>query len=80
VSRFHVLIGLLFAAMSASADMAEHAQRSQVAGIDLVTYVTGVKDVVIIHGALPAGDAFAGAGNADCARQQQRQSGESLRL
>ncbi len=64
MTRFHVLIGLLFAAMSASADMAEHAQRSQVAGIDLVTYVTGVKDVVIIHGALPAGDAFAGAGNA----------------
>ncbi|HMD72394.1 MAG TPA: pitrilysin family protein [Steroidobacteraceae bacterium] len=64
MTRFHVLIGLLFAAMSASADMAEHAQRSQVAGIDLVTYVTGVKDVVIIHGALPAGDAFSGAGNA----------------
>jgi len=58
------LIGLLIAAMSASADMAEHAQRSQVDGIDLITYVTGVKDVVIIVGALPAGDAFSGAGNA----------------
>jgi zinc protease len=64
VTRTYVLIGLLIAAMSASADMAEHAQRSQVDGIDLITYVTGVKDVVIIVGALPAGDAFSGAGNA----------------
>jgi zinc protease len=64
VIRIQVLIGLLFAAMSASADMAEHAQRSQVAGIDLITYATGVKDVVVIHGALPAGDAFAADGNA----------------
>lgn len=64
MTRIHVLIGMLFAAMSASADMAEHAQRTQAAGIDLITYVTGVKDVVIIDGALPAGDAFAGTGNA----------------
>ncbi len=62
--RIQVLIGLLFAAMSASADMAEHSQRSPVAGIDLITYATGVKDVIVIHGALPAGDAFAGSGNA----------------
>ena len=64
MTRINVLIGLLFAAMSASADMAEHAQRSLADGIDLITYVTGVKDVVIIVGALPAGDAFSGAGNA----------------
>ncbi|MGA2778230.1 MAG: pitrilysin family protein [Steroidobacteraceae bacterium] len=64
MSRYYALIGMLFAAMSASAGMAEHAQRSQVAGIDLVTYTTGAKNVVVIVGALPAGDAFAGAGNA----------------
>jgi zinc protease len=40
--------------------MAEQAHRSKVAGIDLITYRTHVKDVVVITGALPAGDAMAG--------------------
>ena len=35
------------------------AQRSKVAGIDLVSYTTGVKDVVTLRGALPAGRARA---------------------
>jgi zinc protease len=50
-------------AAPAFADMAGNAERSQVAGIDLVTYHTGVKDVVTIVGALPAGDAMAEGGN-----------------
>lgn len=60
------IVGPLLLAISAAApaDMAQHAQRSQAAGIDLITYSTGVKDVVVIVGALPAGDAFAGGGNA----------------
>ncbi len=33
------------------------------AGIDLVTYHTNVKDVVVILGVLPAGDAMAESGN-----------------
>jgi zinc protease len=48
---------------TASADMASNAERSEVAGIDVVTYHTGVKDVVTIVGALPAGDAMAEGGN-----------------
>jgi len=38
-------------------------ERARVAGIDVVTYATAVKDVVVIVGALPAGDAMAGSGN-----------------
>jgi zinc protease len=43
--------------------MAEQGQRSEVAGINLITYRTNVKDVVVILGALPAGDAMAAPGN-----------------
>ena len=39
------------------------ASRAQVAGIDLITYRTDVKDVVVILGSLPAGDAMAEPGN-----------------
>ena len=38
--------------------------RTKSAGIDLIAYPTEVKDVVTIVGSLPAGDAFAGSGNA----------------
>jgi zinc protease len=48
----------------AVAGMADHAARGQVAGIDLITYQTDVKDVVSILGALPAGDVFGDTGNA----------------
>ncbi len=51
------------AAPGAPAAMADNGHRSRVAGIDLITYQTGVKDVVVILGSLPAGDAMAGAGN-----------------
>jgi zinc protease len=53
----------LGAASGAHAAMADYGHRSQVAGIDLITYQTGVKDVVVILGSLPAGDAMAGDGN-----------------
>ena len=58
-----VLPALLFASISASANMAEQANRAQAAGIDVVTYPTAVKDVVVIVGVLPAGDAMAEPGN-----------------
>jgi zinc protease len=61
--RIHVFIVLSFAGFTASANMAEHAQRAQSAGIDLIAYHTDIKDVVVIEGSLPAGDAFAEAGN-----------------
>jgi zinc protease len=57
------LIALLFAGYGASANMAPQGERSQVAGIDVITYRTQVKDVVVILGSLPAGDAMAGPGN-----------------
>lgn len=45
------------------ANVASQSHRSQVAGIDVITYHTDVKDVVVILGALPAGDAMAEPGN-----------------
>jgi zinc protease len=46
-----------------AAQIAQHIVRAKVAGIDLIAYPTAVKDVVTIVGSLPAGDAFAAAGN-----------------
>jgi zinc protease len=57
------LVAGLGAAAGAFAAMADNGHRSQVAQIDLITYQTGVKDVVVILGSLPAGDAMAGTGN-----------------
>jgi zinc protease len=57
------LVAGLGAAAGASAAMADNGHRSVVAQIDLITYQTGVKDVVVILGSLPAGDAMAGSGN-----------------
>lgn len=50
--------------VASAADIAANVVRQKIAGVDLVAYPTGVKDVVTIHGSLPAGDAFAGDGNA----------------
>jgi zinc protease len=62
--RLYVLMALLAVNGAATAaDMENHAHRSKVAGIDLITYQSTVKDVVVILGVLPAGDAMAGAGN-----------------
>jgi len=44
------------------ARMAPQAKRTQVAGIDVVAYTTGVRDVVTLRAALPAGTAL-GSGN-----------------
>jgi zinc protease len=63
VRRLAVLAVLLTASGAAAASVADHSQRTQVAGIDLITYHTDVKDVVVILGALPAGDAMAEPGN-----------------
>jgi zinc protease len=57
-------LALMGASLCAAADMAQHAERASVAGIDVVTYRTEVKDVVDVVGYLPAGDAMAGTGNA----------------
>ena len=61
--RHYILSALLFVGGAASANMTEQSHRAQVAGIDLITYRTDVKDVVVILGALPAGDAMADPGN-----------------
>jgi zinc protease len=61
---FALALALLGISQGAPADMASRAARTTVAGIDVVTYHTEVKDVVDITGFLPAGDAMAGSGNA----------------
>src|SRR6202012_3446564 len=63
VMRISLLAALLAMSSSAAANMAEQAHRSKVDGIDLITYRSNVKDVVVIIGVLPAGDAMAEAGN-----------------
>ncbi|MDP9009627.1 MAG: hypothetical protein M3N91_13130, partial [Pseudomonadota bacterium] len=57
------MIVLLLLGGVAAANMADQAHRSKINGIDLITYHTNVKDVVIILGVLPAGDAMAESGN-----------------
>jgi zinc protease len=54
---------LFLVSAAAAANVADHSSRSQAAGIDVVTYRTDVKDVVVILGSLPAGDAMAEPGN-----------------
>ena len=58
-----ILLSGTAAATVAGANAVDHSSRSQAAGIDLVTYHTDVKDVVVILGSLPAGDAMAEPGN-----------------
>jgi zinc protease len=48
------ILGLLAPALHA--DIAAGVVRTKIAGIDLIAYKTGVKDVVYLRGALPAGD------------------------
>ena len=61
--RHYVLTALLLVSGAAAANVADQSHRSQVAGVDLITYHTDVKQVVVILGALPAGDAMAEPGN-----------------
>jgi zinc protease len=63
VIRLSMMIALLAITAPAAANMADQAHRSKVAGIDLITYRSNVKDVVIIIGVLPAGDAMVDSGN-----------------
>jgi zinc protease len=57
------MVVLLAMAAPAAANMADQARRSKVDGIDLITYRSNVKDVVIVIGVLPAGDAMVDSGN-----------------
>jgi zinc protease len=61
--RHYVLTALFLVSGAAAANVAEQSHRSQVAGIDLITYHTDVKQVVVILGSLPAGDAMVESGN-----------------
>lgn len=61
---FPLLASLSFLLVARAAEIAPNVTRTKIAGIDVIAYPTGVKDVVTIRGALPAGDAFAGEGNA----------------
>ncbi len=65
MKRFSCLLltlSLVFLSV-ARAQIAPHVMRSKISGVDVLIYPTGVKDVVTIHGSLPAGDALAGEGN-----------------
>ena len=57
------MMALLALATPAAANMADQTHRTKVDGIDLITYRSNVKDVVIVIGALPAGDAMVESGN-----------------
>ncbi len=61
--RRYALTALLLASGAAAAAVADQGHRAAVAGIDLITYHTDVKNVVVILGSLPAGDAMAEPGN-----------------
>jgi zinc protease len=62
--RIYAAVALIaLTGSAAAANMEDHAHRSKVDGIDLITYQSTVKDVVVILGVLPAGDAMAGSGN-----------------
>ena len=54
-------IGLM--SLSLHAAIAPNAVRTTINGIDVISYPTGVKEVVTFKAALPTGDAFAGEGN-----------------
>jgi zinc protease len=61
--RGWALAACVIASSSAWATMADKSHRSDTAGVDLITYQTQVKQVVVILGSLPAGDAMAGKGD-----------------
>jgi zinc protease len=62
-TRNAFVVFLLLANASAFGGVADNVVRSRVDGVDLIASPTAVKDVVTIGGSLPAGDAFAAAGN-----------------
>ena len=58
-----LIVGTAVLAQAAAAGMSDQVHRSKINGIDLITYHSNVKDVIVILGALPAGDAMAEPGN-----------------
>lgn len=62
-SRFLILLALLGGPTASQAQFAANVVRTEVQGIDLILYRTGVRDVVTLRGSLPAGDAFAAGTN-----------------
>lgn len=64
MNALRLCLFLLVPTLAGAATVAEQAARASVAGIDLVAYPTGVKNVVTLRGSLPAGDRFAPAHNA----------------
>jgi zinc protease len=64
VIRLSTIVVMMAVSGTAAANMADQAHRSKVDGIDLITYRSNVKDVVVLLGVLPAGDAMAESGNA----------------
>lgn len=65
IASLLVLLHLLSPGFSAepTSSMAAHAIQAKVAGIDLIAYPTGVKDVVTLRGSLPAGDVLSPPSN-----------------
>jgi len=63
VIRLTMMMAMMAVGGASVANMADQARRSKVDGIDLITYRSNVKDVVVILGVLPAGDAMAESGN-----------------
>ncbi|MDQ5977681.1 MAG: zinc protease [Verrucomicrobiota bacterium] len=64
MKRFILLfsaLGLLASVLTAQ--IAPNVVRQKVAGLDVLIYRTGVKDIVTLKGSLPAGDSFAVDGN-----------------
>ena len=55
-------VAAAFATSPASAQIAKNAVRQKVAGIDVISYRTGVKDVVTLRGSFPAGTIHAADG------------------
>jgi zinc protease len=52
------VLALAFALASGQAQIAGHVTRQTIAGLDVLLYPTGVKNVVTIRASLPAGDVF----------------------
>ena len=50
---------VLAATTAARASVADNAVRTSIAGIDVIAYPTGVKNVVTFRGSIPAGDSLA---------------------
>ncbi len=61
LSLFYAVLALLAPALRAA--IAPNVVRTTVAGVDLLAYRTGVKDVVTLRASFPAGQAFSPAGN-----------------